>query len=116
MASVRASCPDCGDVEFHSRDVTVRVSAPDGSGTYQFVCPGCDMIVVKAAETRTIDLLLSSGCSMATKDVPLEFHEAKCTQPLTEADIERYAGMLYDGEACDKAFEKLMQEIRDEPK
>lgn len=114
MATVRTSCPDCGDVEVHSREVSVRSSAPDGSGTYMFVCPGCDVTVVKAAETRAIDLLLSAGCPMAGKDVPKEFHEAKCARPLTQADIERFAGLLYDGEACDKAFEKLMQEIRDE--
>ena len=33
MATIRASCPDCGDVEFTTHDVQVRVSAPDGSGT-----------------------------------------------------------------------------------
>ena len=26
MATIRASCPDCGDVEFTTRDVQVRVS------------------------------------------------------------------------------------------
>lgn len=114
MATVRADCPDCGDVEFHSQNVTVRVSAPDGSGTYTFVCPGCGVTIVKAADTRTIDLLLSAGCPIAGKDVPLEFQESKCARPLTQADIERFAGLLYDGEACDEAFEKLMQEIRDE--
>ena len=54
MATIRASCPDCGDVEFTTRDVQVRVSAPDGSGTYAFSCPGCAVTVVKAAETRDV--------------------------------------------------------------
>ena len=114
MPTVRASCPDCGDVEFTTRDIKVRARAPDGSGTYAFLCPGCGVIVVKAAETRDIDLLLSAGCPMAGKDVPKEFLEPKCTQPLRQADIERFAGLLYDGEAYDEAFEELMQEIRDE--
>ena len=69
MATIRASCPDCGDVEFTTRDVQVRVSAPDGSGTYAFSCPGCAVTVVKAAETRTIDLLLASGVAGPPADL-----------------------------------------------
>jgi predicted RNA-binding Zn-ribbon protein involved in translation (DUF1610 family) len=75
MATIRASCPDCGDVEFTTRDVQVRVSAPDGSGTYAFSCPGCSVTVVKAAETRTIDLLLASGVALAPTDLPAELEE-----------------------------------------
>lgn len=61
MATVRASCPDCGDVEFTTSEVTVSISEPDGSGTYAFFCPGCRVTIIKSAEPRTIDLLLSSG-------------------------------------------------------
>jgi predicted RNA-binding Zn-ribbon protein involved in translation (DUF1610 family) len=65
MATIRASCPDCGEVEFTSADVSVRITAPDGSGTYSFRCPGCVVTVVKSAEPRTIDLLLASGVKQA---------------------------------------------------
>ena len=72
MATIRASCPDCGDVEFTTRDVQVRVSAEDGSGTYSFRCPGCIVTVVKSAESRTIDLLLASGVEHATSTLPTD--------------------------------------------
>ena len=80
MATIRASCPDCGDVEFTTHDVQVRVSAPDGSGTYAFSCPGCAVTVVKAAETRTIDLLLASGVVMVAGDRPCEIGRASCRE------------------------------------
>jgi predicted RNA-binding Zn-ribbon protein involved in translation (DUF1610 family) len=114
MATVRANCPDCGDVEFTTLDIAVRITAPDGSGTYAFVCPGCVETVVRAAERRTIDLLLSSGCRIATSEVPLEFLEPKCSRPLTKDDIESFAGKLYDGMNLKQAFEALVREVNSE--
>src|SRR5215210_4295571 len=66
MATIRASCGDCGDVELTTGDVRVRVCTFDNRGTYSFRCPKCRMVVVKPAEHRTIDLLVASGVSMAT--------------------------------------------------
>jgi hypothetical protein len=96
MATIRASCPDCGDVEFTTRDVQVRVSAPDGSGTYAFACPGCAVTVVKAAETRTIDLLLASGVSMASGDAPAEIGERpQFEDPITHDDLLDFHQLLH---------------------
>ncbi len=50
MATIRASCSDCGDVELTSADVTVRVCSANSAGSYSFSCPTCSRIVVKAAE------------------------------------------------------------------
>src|SRR5690606_30803672 len=61
MATIRASCPDCGDVELTIADVTVRVCADDDRGAYVFTCPSCRMAVHKDAEPRIVDLLVSSG-------------------------------------------------------
>ncbi len=111
MPTVRASCPDCGDVEFTTRDIKVSVSAPDGSGTYAFACPGCACTVVKAAEKRTIDLLLASGV-MLVCNTPLEFHEPRFSRPLTHADIVSFASKLYDGMSLMDAFEALVEELK----
>jgi predicted RNA-binding Zn-ribbon protein involved in translation (DUF1610 family) len=108
MATIRASCPDCGDVEFTTRDVQVRVSAPDGSGTYAFSCPGCAVTVVKAAETRTIDLLLASGVVMAPGDVPAEVDERPWFEdPITHDDLLDFHDMLHRD---DSWFESLAQD------
>jgi predicted RNA-binding Zn-ribbon protein involved in translation (DUF1610 family) len=108
MATIRASCPDCGDVEFTTRDVQVRVSAPDGSGTYAFSCPGCAVTVVKAAETRTIDLLLASGVSLATGEVPAEIEERPVFEdPITHDDLLDFHQLLHRD---DSWFEALSQD------
>ncbi len=96
MATIRASCPDCGDVEFTTRDVQVRVSAPDGSGTYAFSCPGCEVTVVKAAESRTIDLLVASGVAMAPGEPPAEVQERPIfDDPITHDDLLDFHQLLH---------------------
>lgn len=95
MATIRASCPDCGDVEFTTRDVQVRVSAEDGSGTYSFRCPGCVVTVVKSAEPRTIDLLLASGVEQARSALPSEFLEERAGDPITHDDLLDFHDLLH---------------------
>jgi predicted RNA-binding Zn-ribbon protein involved in translation (DUF1610 family) len=108
MATIRASCPDCGDVEFTTLDVQVRVSAPDGSGTYAFSCPGCAVTVVKAAETRTIDLLLASGVALAPGEPPAEIEERPYFDgPITHDDLLDFHDMLHRD---DSWFENLAQD------
>ncbi|MCC5951262.1 MAG: hypothetical protein JJU45_04120 [Acidimicrobiia bacterium] len=77
MAVIRASCSDCGDVELTTADVHVRVCTADNQGTYLFRCPICDMTVVKPAEPRTIDLLVTSGVSCSMWDLPAELAEPR---------------------------------------
>ena len=72
MATIRASCPDCGDVELTTSDVRVRVCLDDDRGEYRFTCSICAMVVVKPAEHRTIDLLVASGVEMDTWTLPAE--------------------------------------------
>ncbi len=95
MATIRASCPDCGDVEFTTADVEVRISAPDGSGTYSFRCPGCVVTVVKSAEPRTIDLLLASGVEQATAALPAELEEHGGGDPITHDDLLDFHHLLH---------------------
>ena len=66
MATIRASCAECGDVELTTADVRVRVCTADNQGTYAFRCPVCLMTVVKPAEPRTVDLLVASGVTYET--------------------------------------------------
>ena len=77
MATIRASCETCGDVELTTADVRVRVCTSDNRGEYSFRCPDCDMTVVKGAEPRTIDLLVASGVQLDTWSLPAELGEIK---------------------------------------
>src|SRR4051812_36360094 len=72
MATIRATCVECGDVELTTADVRVRVCIEDNSGSYSFRCPHCTMAVVKPAEPRIVDLLVASGVELATWRLPAE--------------------------------------------
>ena len=96
MATIRASCPDCGDVELTTRDMTVRVCAEDSRGSYAFRCPECDMTVSKSAEQRIVDLLVSSGVRVETWNLPLELRERPVGEPLTHDDLLSFHELLQD--------------------
>jgi len=87
MATIRASCGDCGDVELTTSDVNVRICNHDNSGTYRFQCPTCNMSTVKSAEPRTIDLLVASGVAFTTWDLPSEMYERRGGKPITHDDL-----------------------------
>jgi uncharacterized Zn finger protein len=100
MATIRASCPDCGDVELTTREVSVRVCASDQRGAYIFRCPSCRMAVTKGAEPRIVDLLVSSG-------VDLEVFEQRVGEPLNHDDLLEFHELM-EG---DDWFEQLTSGI-----
>jgi predicted RNA-binding Zn-ribbon protein involved in translation (DUF1610 family) len=111
MATIRASCPDCGDVEFTSEDVQVRVSGDDGSGTYAFHCPSCSVTVVKAAEARTIDLLVASGVHTMVEAVASDLEpRPDADVPITHDDLVRFHDLLH---ADDSWFAELASDFED---
>ncbi len=66
MTRIRASCPECGEVDLFPQDVTLRVvRAADGvvtSGScYRFNCPDCTGTVTKPADDRIAQLLTTGG-------------------------------------------------------
>ena len=75
MATIRTSCEECGDLELTSSYLRVRVCINDNRGEYSFRCPVCRMTVIKAAEPRTIDLLVAAGVAMDTWSLPAELDE-----------------------------------------
>ncbi len=87
MAIIRASCPECGDVELTSRDVTVRVNSTTNEGSYAFQCPECQLAVSKAAEPRIIDLLVSSGVELYVWTLPAELLEPRVGPTITYDDL-----------------------------
>jgi hypothetical protein len=94
MATIRASCPDCGDVELTTRQMTVRVCAEDNRGSYLFRCPACAMVVTKGAEQRIIDLLVSSGVEVELWTLPLELLERPLGEPFTHDDLLAFHELL----------------------
>lgn len=95
MATIRASCADCGDVELTTQDVEVRVCTEDNRGTYSFRCPSCDVLIVKAADPRIVELLVATGVRLATWSLPAELFEPRSTgAPITHDDLLDFHALM----------------------
>ena len=109
MATIRASCPDCGDVELTTADVRVRICDDTEAGEYSFTCPSCRMTVVKPAETRTIDLLIASGVEFTTWRLPAELHEIRSGDPITHDDLLDFHHLLQDDRRLEQTLAEFIQ-------
>jgi len=108
MATIRASCSECGDVELTTADVHVRVCTLDNQGSYLFRCPRCSMTVVKPAEQRTIDLLVASGVSYEMWTPPLELSEPRGSGgAITHDELIDFHDFLDDDEQLWEALSTL---------
>jgi hypothetical protein len=94
VATIRASCPTCGDVELTSRDVVVRVCAADDEGSYAFRCPSCRMAVAKRADPKIVDLLVSSGVCLCVWQPPAELAEIHEGEPISYDDLLEFHYLL----------------------
>jgi uncharacterized Zn finger protein len=98
VATIRASCPTCGDVELTSRQVTVRVCASNNQGSYVFRCPDCTMAVAKLADAKIVDLLVSSGVRLTVWHLPAELDEPHAGDAITYDDLlEFHYAIQQDG-------------------
>lgn len=104
MAAIRTSCPECGDIGLTTRDVTV-VYLDRPHGAYRYRCPRCYRIVMKEAEPRTLELLVSSGCEQRTIGQPREVHPSG--GPLTHDDLLDFRQGLYDHDTFNRAVRDL---------
>ena len=107
VATIRASCPTCGDVELTSRDVVVRVCAADNAGSYAFRCPACRLAVSKGADPKIVDLLVSSGVRLSVWHLPAELGESHDGSAITYDDLlEFHYALQQDG-----WFERLVSSV-----
>ncbi len=96
MATIRARCADCGDVELTTADVQVRICSDTNAGTYGFMCPTCQGMVVKSAEPRTLDLLVASGVACSMWSLPAELGERHEGEPICHDDLLDFHDLLND--------------------
>lgn len=87
MATIRASCPTCGDVELTTLDVRVLVCSTTNEGSYAFRCPACRMRVSKPAEGRIVDVLVSSGVQLSVWQLPAELDEPHSGAAISYDDL-----------------------------
>jgi predicted RNA-binding Zn-ribbon protein involved in translation (DUF1610 family) len=87
VATIRASCPECGDVELTTFDVQVHLCSTTNEGSYSFRCPTCAVAVAKPADARVVDVLVSSGVRLNVWQLPAELDERRSGPPITYDDL-----------------------------
>lgn len=92
MTTIKATCPECGEVSLRPADVELRVfAASEEQDYYAFACPECGDRIHKSADARIIRLLRTGGVEPVetathpehppaglppiTRDELLDFHE-----------------------------------------
>lgn len=87
MATIRATCPACGDVDLTVPQISALVCVTTNEGSYAFQCPECRLSVSKPAERRVVDLLVSAGVELAVWEVPAELREPHAGPPISYDDL-----------------------------
>jgi hypothetical protein len=108
---VRATCPECGDVELTVQDLTATVYPSSNEGAYAFICPSCDLDIVKNAESHVIELLVSAGVHLNVPSAPAELDEIHAGPPITHDDLLAFHDRL-QGDDWFAEVEALVAEQR----
>lgn len=85
--SIKAGCPDCGDVVLVPGDIRVVVQERPRGGAYVFRCPDCRLAVSQPAENPVVELLILSGSALVLCTFPAEADEACDGPPLSPDDL-----------------------------
>ncbi len=77
MTSIKASCPECGDVRLTATQVRLVVCTVREWSYYAFTCSGCAVEVRKPAGEEVVRLLRTGGVLVETWTVPAEALEER---------------------------------------
>ena len=94
MATIKTSCPMCGDVDLASSKVTLTICSFKAWSFYSFICPECRNRVEKPANDMVITLLSSGGVERATWHVPAEIFDPRPNGALTFDDLLDFSNQL----------------------
>jgi rRNA maturation protein Nop10 len=113
VATIRATCSDCGDVHLTTAQVTVRIRRRDARGAYTFHCPDCGRMTVRPADRETLDLLVASGVPIDVWELPDELGGVLDRPPLNDADLASFLQLLDDDAAFEDAVAELLADGSD---
>lgn len=91
MATIKASCPCCGDVELTPAQVRLVVCSVNDWSYYSFGCAGCGDEVRKPAGTQVQSLLRTGGVKVEHWVVPAEALEGHAGPAITYDDVLDFA-------------------------
>lgn len=100
MATIRTTCPNCGDVRLKAREVTLRICEDDNSGECLISCPRCQTRFTKETDDRMIVVLTAAGVDVIYWYLPAEIYERpSIDEPLTHDDLIDFHTLLEDDDA-----------------
>lgn len=87
MATIKTSCPFCGDVDLQPSTITLTICSYRPWSYYSFSCPRCQQGIDKAANETVLALLRGGGVPVVGWHVPAEALEARTGYPLSMDDL-----------------------------
>lgn len=106
MTTIRARCPECGEVDLTNRDIELQVCTLAPLSYYAFECPNCGEEVRKPADDHVISLLMSGGVRAQIWDVPAEVLEPKVGQPIGYDDLLDFVQQLRQRDPMDELLDR----------
>lgn len=106
-ATIRVTCPACGDLELRADQVQVLINPVDQRSSYAFRCTLCEIVITKPAEERVVRILVSSGVAVRPWRIPAEISESREGDPITWDDILEFHNQLWHARGSEAALEEL---------
>lgn len=94
MTTIKATCPECGEVSLTADDILLRIGSASSSNSYGFDCPTCGEFVEKNADERVVRLLLSGGVMPVLNHVPAEALELRAGPAINHDDLLSFHELL----------------------
>jgi hypothetical protein len=70
MATIRANCPTCGQVDLPAEEISLEVAGGGDRGRYAFTCPDCSADITRAADGKVVGLLRAAGATSSVEEAP----------------------------------------------
>jgi hypothetical protein len=102
MTTIRATCPQCGEVEMDARSILLSVEQESGEGTYTFDCPSCELPVEKPADRKIVLLLMSAGVEVMEAQEVASPEVRPAGPPLTSDDLIDFHFLLQQNDWFDQ--------------
>jgi thioester reductase-like protein len=96
VATVRASCPTCGDIELTTRQVQVDLCETTRDTTYSFQCPACSVRVSKPASEKVVGVLTDAGVRVQTWRLPAVGSDDRSGPPVSYDELLAFHFQLND--------------------